>query len=170
VKHNLPFHDLDEELQKWFGGLPNDEVVTLEEWIEGSGSLRELAGYALILWPDFMEHQDCVFRKDIAKHLYDEMLAQLKGDKSAVEAFLNHVHVATHFFGSTFHDPPTGDEKSPSKELVIHVGKTLAKIWLVKLKHDFPNRDFEVRFVAEDAMSVLDYELTFFQKRKSNEN
>ena len=149
-----PFHDLDDEFQKWFDG----DNVSLEEWITSAGSLADLAAYGAIFWPEFVEYDGCVFRADFSEPFYRARLLENGGDKQAAEALINHKHILD-IFGK-----PDARGKLPSRELVIYAGRLLRDIWQTKLNHDFPNRRIVVEFFPENPESLIDYQLTFYQE------
>lgn len=88
-----------------------------------------------------------------ARGNYRHWLGRAKENKKAAESTANHVHVL-HLFAT----------ESPTRELVLYVGRLLKEIWQVKLEHDFPERKFTVFFPEEDNLELIDYEITFFQE------
>jgi hypothetical protein len=51
-----------------------------------------LAAYQKLFWPDFVEHDDCVFLA-LDEAIYRQWLQQTGGDKRKVEAVMNHRHI-----------------------------------------------------------------------------
>jgi len=110
-----------------------------------------------VLWPDFGEHDGCVlFRKmDAAgEPIYPDWMVQLGGDRSRVEAMMNHHHIA---------DILEGVVESPSHEVVLAFGRLMRELWTAKLSRDFPDRKFVVSFPEDYSDDVVAYEITFYQ-------
>jgi hypothetical protein len=78
----------------------------------------------------------------------------LEGDKSRVEAVINHLHIMDMF----------QNDAAPSEEVVIHIAGVLKDMWSCKLQRDFPERHFQVDVYDGTSESLLDYEITFFQR------
>ena len=76
-----------------FRGVQLESDHMPEEWIGAIGNYEHLVAYAQILWPDFVEHDDCVFRAGVTDDIYKGFMAQTKGNKTSVEALINHRHV-----------------------------------------------------------------------------
>jgi hypothetical protein len=133
------------------------ENVTLRQWISATGNLRAFVGYARLLWPEFVIHDDCVFeaeRFSIAN--YDGFMRQTGGNKASVEVVMNHAHIVDIF--------PSRDGE-PSRELVLYAGRLLKETWQAKLARDFPDREFTVSFPEGPFDDPVAYEITFFQDR-----
>jgi hypothetical protein len=129
----------------------------IDEWIRVEGDYAHLIAYARILWPDFLEHDGCIFRGDrFTESNYLGFMAQSKGDKAAVEAVMNHEHILDMFSNS---DP------QPSREMILYVGRMLKDFWQAKLNRDFPGRKITVSFLEDFSEDLLFYEITFFQER-----
>lgn len=147
------FSMLIPELAEWNNG----KGIDLESWIRTVGRYDHAIGYSAIFWPDFVEYDDCVFRSPMPEASYKKWQDTLGNDKSAIEAVANHEHILDLFVNSEFR---------PSRDVVLHIGSTLKTTWSCKLKMDFPRRRFEVKFpYNEDAVELIDYEITFFQTR-----
>ena len=142
------------ELKSWNSG----KGVDIETWISCEGDHKHLIGYAQILWPDFVEHDGCIFLGgSIDEDNYRAWLAQTKGDKKRVEAVINHRHIVD-LFSRSQHDPPT-------QEVVLYIGRLIREIWQTKLSHDFPGRKITVTFPEDALKDILEYQITFFQER-----
>lgn len=129
----------------------------IDQWISLEGNFDHLVGYARLFWPDFLEHEDCVFRRDhFTEANFLGFMKQTNGDKTAVEVVMNHEHVLDIF--------PNADPK-PSCKMVLYVGRMMKEIWQAKLNRDFPNRKILVSFPEEHSEDLLYYEVTFFQQR-----
>lgn len=110
-----------------------------------------------VLWPDFGEHDGCVFYKKLdapGEVIYRDWMAQTSGNRQRVEAIMNHHHIA---------DLIGGVVELPSHEVVLAVGQLLRELWTAKLSRDFPNRKFVVSFPEDYSSDVVDYEITFYQ-------
>jgi hypothetical protein len=75
-----------------------------------------------------------------------------KGNRIAVEAVMNHVHIT---------DIHCNAEATEAQ--VRYLGRILKEIWEVKLRHDFPDTGFQVDFNDEPGVVLDEYELTFWQ-------
>ena len=145
--------DLIPELKAWNNGTGID----IASWIGCVGNYEHLIGYGAILWPEFIEHDDCVFFADrFAEKNYLAFMKQTKGNKSAVEAVMNHTHIL---------DICCSAQPKPTREMVLYVGRLLKDIWQAKLNRDFPKRRITVSFPEEHEDDLLYYEVSFFQER-----
>ncbi len=125
--------------------------VTSEQFLRLLGTGRE------VLWPDFMEHDGCVFVNkldDTDKQTYRDWLDQLGGDRPRVEAVMNHQHIVELLEHVV---------ESPSREVVLTVGRLMRDLWASKLSRDFPERRFIVSFPEDHCDDLVEYEITFFQ-------
>jgi hypothetical protein len=125
--------------------------MTSEHFLPLFGAWRD------VLWPDFGEHDGCVFcqKMDAAGEVvYENWMAQLGGDRRRVEEIMNHHHIA---------DLIGGVVESPSHELILAVGRLLRELWTTKLARDFPDRKFVVSFPEDYSDDVVSYEITFYQ-------
>jgi hypothetical protein len=146
--------ELVPELNAWNDG----KGIDIDTWISCEGDHKHLIGYARILWPQFIEHEDCIFLGDeIQVKNYQEWLAHTQGDKARVEKVMNHRHIVD-LFSRSHHEPPT-------REAVLYLGRLMKEIWQTKLTRDFPNRRIAVIFLETGVEDILDYQITFFQER-----
>jgi len=116
-----------------------------------------LEAWRSLLWPDFVEHDGCVFRAKLdgkGEQTYRDWMAQTKSDRKQVEAVMNHLHIA---------DVLGGVVESPSHEVVLVFGRLLRDLWTQKLSKDFPGRKFVVSFPEDHTDHVVEYEITFYQ-------
>jgi hypothetical protein len=79
------------------------------------------------------------------------------GDRTKVEAAMNHMHLIDLF---------TGSDYRPNRALLLRLGQIMKEAWSCKLARDFPTRRFETPFFS-DVEEVTDIELTFFQCSES---
>jgi hypothetical protein len=143
--------DLVPETQAWNDG----KGIDLEAWIGCEGRLEYAIAYGELFWPDFTEHDGCVFFAGFNEDSYRGFMQQTGGNRQAVEAVMNHSHIIDLFPGSR-----------PAREQVVYFGRLLREIWATKLAHNFPDRKFVVSFTEEPSEDLLDYEVTFYQKQE----
>lgn len=150
---HYPFNyaDLIPELKAWNNGAGIDIV----SWIGCEGDYEHLIGYGCIFWPEFKEHGDCVFFADrFTEKNYSAFMERTQGDKTAVEAVMNHWHIKEMFCSAT-----------PTREMILYVGRLLKDIWQTKLNRDFSSRSITVSFAEDFEEDLLNYEISFFQNR-----
>jgi hypothetical protein len=129
----------------------------IDQWIHIEGDFEHLVGYGRIFWPGFVEHDDCIFFAGrFTEKNYLAFMAQTNGNKSAVEAVMNHEHVLDMFSNAPI---------KPSREMVLYVGRLLKEVWQAKLNQEFPSRSITVSFPEDFSEDLLYYEVTFFQNR-----
>ena len=153
--HNTQRPDFDAlipEMRDWNNG----NGIDIDSWVGCMANHKILIGCARMLWPDFVEHDGCILRGDsVDEANYQAFMKQANGNKTTVEATMNHRHIMDLFA-----------TERPTRELIIHVGKLMKEIWQAKLEHDFPGRKITVWFPEEDDLEdLLDYQVTFFQER-----
>ena len=137
------------ELADWNGGTG----ITLEAWISGVGRFDHALGYSSIFWPSFIEYESCVFRTVPDREAYQQWMKSTGGDRTKVEAAMNHMHLIDLF---------TGSEYQPNRALLLRLGQIMKEAWSCKLARDFPTKRFETPFFS-DAENLTDLELTFYQ-------
>jgi len=153
----MDYHDLIPEIRKW--EEHNKHPFDPGEWIGCVGNFEHAIGYAWLFWPAFVIHEDCILGEGFAQEVYQGFLAQTKGDKSAVEAVMNHIHIAPLFSGSS---------KRPTPLQAQWLGERLRDMWEAKLKRDFPDRKIKVEFyMPENRDDLGEYQLTAFQERNA---
>jgi len=134
--------------------------MSIGDWLEINGDYEHCIAYGHLLWPRFVEYEDCVFvdhgngTASISDN-YKGFMTQTNGNKTAVEAVMNHRHILDLF-------PNTKQE--PTRELILGVGRLLKDIWQTKLDQDFPKRKITISFPDDHADDLLAYEITFFQE------
>ena len=132
-------------------------IDPIDYWTAANARLDYFVMYARMIWPEFIEHDDCVFFADgFSADSYKRWRQEL--DKPRTEAMLNHRHITDLFLNSTF---------KPNLDIVLYIGRCLKEVWTEKLKRDFPARRFVVSF-PEDPPSddLVSYEISFFQDRE----
>jgi hypothetical protein len=149
---NTDFATLIPELSRWNNG----KGISVDAWISGEGDYEHLVGYSRILWPNFVEYDQCILRAGFSKKSYKGFLQQTKGNRTAVEAVMNHEHVLDLFVNA---------EPKPTREMVLYIGRLLKEIWQAKLSRDFPGKAITVSFPEDYSEDLVEYEITFFQVR-----
>jgi hypothetical protein len=132
-------------------------VEPIDSWTAANARFDHFVMYARMIWPEFVEHDDCVFLADeFTGESYRTWRRQL--DKTRTEAMLNHRHITDLFLNSEF---------KPNLEIVLYIGRYLKEVWTEKLKRDFSKRKFVVSFPEEPPTpeDLVSYEVTFFQDR-----
>ncbi len=141
------------ELKRWNNGAGID----IDSWIGCVGNYEQLIGYAHLLWPDFIEHDDCIFFADgFTEENYHAFMDRTQGNKQAVETVMNHQHIMALFCSA---------EPRPSREMILYVGRLLKEVWQAKLNRDFPNRKITVSFPENYEDDLMNYEVSLFQER-----
>jgi len=148
---NEDFNALIPELGEWNNGAGIDPRA----WIECVGNYELAAGYSLVFWPRFVRFGDYVFRDGFSEGSVCGFENATGGNPSAVEAVMNHVHIADIHCNAS----------DPSEAQLRYLGRVLREIHRLKLRSDFPELQFEVVFNDEPGLDAIDYELTFWQVR-----
>jgi hypothetical protein len=111
-----------------------------------------------VLWPDFVEVNGCIFVAFQWTGGYSGM-----GDpKTETESFINHTHIFDEFLNKAtleYREPVSDeldlteeiyDESHPDFLAACEVGRTIARLWAMKLKADFPTEQFRVYYTQYD--------------------
>lgn len=141
-------NDLIPELNEWNEG----QGVDIKDWINMMGSYQHAIAYSFLLWPDFVEFNDCVFlaSKFDMDYVWD-LLLERRRKPSDVETWVNEIN---------FKDSVFLNDKEATQEQVLYLARKLRYIWTYRLQHDFPERKFVVQL---DEPSLV---LTFYQPRE----
>ena len=145
------FSSLIPELPKWNDG----RGISVEAWVACAGSFELAVGYSRLFWPDFVEHESCVFFADFSPDSYCGFMERCKGDRRAVESVMNHRHVFDYF---------SHHGGSATEAQIVYLGRLLRDIWQAKLARDFPGRKFVVDFFEGPFEDLIQYEVTFCQE------
>jgi hypothetical protein len=139
------------ELAEW-----GDTPIGIEEWIGAEGSYSVAIGYSRLFWPRIVRFGDYVLRENSADaEVIRVWEQQLPGDRRAIEAVLNHVHmIDVH---------PSAEENSEAQ--LIELGRVTRDMLEAKLKWQFPELQFEVVFDDTPGLDPVEYEVTFWQVR-----
>jgi hypothetical protein len=139
------------ELPEWNNG----KGIDLDGWAHCTANSWSLIGASRVLWPDFVLFDGCVFRGDgVDEANYRDWMVHTGGNRSKVEAVLNHRHVLDEF--------PTISPGSPEAQ-VLYLGGVMAAMLRAKLAHEFPERTFEVTWDCDRTDDMAMWSVTFFQ-------
>jgi hypothetical protein len=155
-EHNADFNTLIPELKLWNAGGGAD----IDTFQCGRGSYELLIAFGRLFWPEFIEHDGCVFFKSkFTVDSYNEWMKTCDGDRTAVEVVFNHEHIVDMFGASP--DP------EPKRDVVIYCGRMLREIWQTKVDAEFRDRRIVVDFNDDEdpTEGLLSYEITVFTER-----
>ena len=153
MQNSVNYADLIPELKAWNHGAGID----LNRSIGGEGNYEHFIGYGRMLWPQFMEYDDCVLFTDrFTEKNCRAFMEQTKGDNRAVEVVMNHWHIEDMFCSA---------EPRSTQEMILYIGRLLKDIWQPKLAPDVPNRSVSVSFPEEYQEDFLNCEISLFQDR-----
>jgi hypothetical protein len=151
IRPDIDFTTLIPELKSWNNG----HGISVEAWVGCSGTFELAVGYSRLFWPDFIQHDDCVFLANgFTVDNYRAWLEQCHGDRERVETVMNHRHVFDYFSHA-------GGIASEAQ--IVYLGRVLRDMWTVKLRQEFPDRTFVVSFPEGPFEDLVDYEVTFWQ-------
>jgi len=85
----IDYRRLIPELASWNDGAGID----VDSWISSVGSFDHAIGYGTLFWPEFFVHDNCVFRQTVDGETYKGWMSACGGNKSEVEAVVNHEHI-----------------------------------------------------------------------------
>lgn len=138
-------------LEEW-----GDVDIGIEDWVAHSGSYELAVGYSRVFWPRIVEFRDYVLIERYANaEAVDPWEKSCDGNKVAVEALLNHVHmIDLQSNGSAYNEVQ-----------LIELGRTLKEIYTAKLAWSFPRHRFEVEFDDTPGLLPEDYQVTFWKIR-----
>jgi hypothetical protein len=150
---NVPDWDkLIPKLKDWNNGAGIDP----KGWVGCEGNFQLAVAYTTIFWPRFVEYDDMVLREDFDLKALKGFMQQEEGNKSSVEAVMNHLHfVDIQYVGCP----------DATHDHLIYLGRVLKEIYECKLHAQFPERDIVVAFDESQKEDIFDYEMTFFQNR-----
>jgi len=139
------------ELPTWNNGAGIDA----ESWIGCVGNYELATGYSLIFWPRFVEFDRYVLREAcFSEENVRDWERATNNDRRAIEAVINHVHLL---------DIHCDSPAEPTEAQLRYLGRVLRETHEAKLKQDYPARSFEVVFIDEPDLDLVDYEVTFWQ-------
>lgn len=144
------------EIQDWKN--VNGEDFTMDDWITNEGTMSLAIGYSHVFWPDFVEHQGCIFFKNhFGLDNFNEWTRAGLRNFAEIERVINHIHILDLFTSE--------NQKTITQVQVLYLGRLLKDIYHTKLKALFPEKTFEMYFNDNEIFEdLLDYQLTFHQK------
>ena len=146
------------ELSAWNNG----KGIDLESWIGCSGDFKLAVGYSTIFWPKFVLFEDYILREGFSLESLRGFEKGRGGNKASVEGVMNHLHIA---------DIHCNDRENVSEDKMAFLGSILREVYEAKLSSQFPDRPCVVDFYQpEDGTSLVEYQLSFWQKRHEKEN
>jgi hypothetical protein len=130
------FNDLIPELKEWNNGRSVDPKY----YIAAIGNYEHAIAHGRLFWPDFTEHDDCIFFSDsFTEDNYQNWMKSSDNDKDAVQRVMNHQHISDMF--------PNID---PEENQIVYLGRLLKEIWQTKLNQEFPEHNFIVELIDDD--------------------
>ena len=147
----IDYSALIPELPEWNNG----KGIDVDGWLSGVGNFQLAIAFSRLFSPRFVEHDGCVLFAGFSQTTYNDFLHACNGDRKAVEAVMNHQHILDLFCHAA--DTATAAQ-------LVYLGRVLKDIFLVKLKHDFPGRTFEVQFDEGPFDQLIDYQVTSWQR------
>jgi hypothetical protein len=144
------FDQLIPEMRDWNDGAG----ISVQTWIECSGTFKLAIGYSTLFWPEFVEFERYVLRAGFSVESLRGFERQCGGDRLRIEGLMNHLHLA---------DIQHQGCEDISRERVVYLGRVLSEIYRVKLAWQFPSKRFKVHFDDTPAENITDYVLTFVQ-------
>ena len=119
--------------------MSKEQPKYLYDGISSAGIQRA----ATLLWPEWIEVEGCVVRRDVADvENVRRWLATEGGSVPRTEWALNHVHL---------YDEVEGDEPQQLlDQRLIDVAERLAAAWRASLAEAFPSRRFQVEIASPD--------------------
>lgn len=153
---------IPESMKAELGAWNNGKGIDLVSWVGCQSSFSLAVGYAAIFWPGFVKHNDYILRVGFSKSALEGFEAQNKGNRQAVEAVMNHLHIA---------DIQHLGCEDLTKDKIMTLGNALKEIYEAKLKQQFPDSPCTVSFfVPENTEDLMAYEISFWQKKHENQN
>jgi hypothetical protein len=149
------------DLKEW--RILNGEDFSISAWTSNEGNIKLAIGYSFIFWPDFIEHNDCVFIKEgfAVANFENWVRTEYIKQFAQIEKVINHFHIIDLFSSEE-------SRNQISFAQIKYLGEKLCSIYAVKLKSDFPNRQFKVLFNGNEKLELDEYELTFYQEINEN--
>lgn len=140
------------ELAAWNTG----DGIDLESWISCVGNFSLAVAYLSVFCPQFVEFEGYILRDGFQLSSLRGFEKSCSGDRKAVEAVMNHLHIA---------DIQHCGCEDILKDKVLLLGSKLKEIYEARLQWQFPDRPCTVSFYQPDNGDDLEaYEITFWQK------
>lgn len=107
---------------------------TLQNYIETRGSLELAIAFVNLFWPEFVEYQGCIIRRDaLDPQTFEKWWQKCNGDRVAVEKMMNFLHVR---------DIAPNDDSAVDTTLVRFLGERMAEMWQQRAQRQFPKLHF----------------------------
>ena len=135
----------------------NGAGIELEAWVGCVGSFQLAIGYSTVFWPRLVLHEGYILREGFSESALRGFEKQHRGDPRAVEAVMNHLHLADiQHFGCI----------DASHDKLLYLGKILAEMYSAKLAWQFPERPCVVHLHSPDNEDgeLRSREITFWQR------
>ena len=145
-----------EEFVAWREPWISDQPLNLWDFMFHESSVALAAAHATLFWPTFHEIDGCVLLRGRGQQGRTETwMRSLGGDRSRVEAVINHIHMYSLF--------REGTGANGADAAVKFIGEIMRRTWAAALSEAFPEREFVVDFGTDDDGS--DPTITFWQVR-----
>jgi len=147
--------EIPDSMKADLGAWNDGAGIDLESWIGCEGGFGLAVGYASLFWPEFVEFEGYVLRKDFSEECLRDWESQPGCTRKGTESIMNHLHIA---------DVQHYDCPDISKDKITLLGNVLKEIYEAKLKFIFPERPCIVDlYIPEDKDNLIEYELSFWQ-------
>lgn len=111
--------------------------------------IKEASEFASLFWPKFAVHDGLVFLDFADWNTTRD--ASTFPDRTAIESFLNHIHVLDLFsHEASMDEEPYWNTCHPHFTIACDIGRSFAQSWAHKLSLEFPDRRFRVYFTRDD--------------------
>ena len=106
-----------------------------------------------LVWPEFTWIDDCLLLRSQATR--NRRRLKVTHDRTDLECWVNHVHILDYFEHSAgLDDEPWYDRNSPDFASACDIGKSVARLWLEKLRSEFPDTPVRVLYSANDNPNI----------------
>lgn len=148
---------LPESMQAELAAWNNGRGIDLEAWVVCSGNFRLAVGYTTIFWPEFVEFEGYILRKDFSENALRGFESQEDTNKKTVEWVMNHLHIGGIQYGGC---------DDLSKDKIVLLGNILKEIYQAKLQWKFPEKPCTVELhIPEDEDDLSQYQISFWQSK-----
>lgn len=149
--------DIPESMKAELAAWNNGGGIDLESWVGCEGRFALAVGYAEIFWPEFVEFDGYILRKDFSENSLRGFESQQDSTRKSVEWLMNHVHLdSIQYLGC----------EDISKDKLVALGTVLKEIHEAKLKWQYPDKPCIVEFFIPDNTDDLNrYQISFWQAR-----
>lgn len=120
------------QLESW---IRAGEAFDPRTFLQSTATVGEAAAMSMLFWPEFTEYRNGVFLGFLFERRgVDVWFDEFKGDKSAVEGVVNHVHLWDVF----------APKLEAEYAVLVELAPRIAAMWRAALKSAFPTREFVV--------------------------